>query len=100
MTGRYNVIGPDGELLARDVTGDEANEVAANAGVDAEIRQVPDVDELGELMTSREAADELGVTLERVQLAMRAGQVAAVRTPSGRWRIPVTSMPALRAVTG
>lgn len=97
MTGRYKVVGPDGEILVADVDGEQANAAAA-AAVDAEIVALPDIDQVDggqELLTTREASDEIGCNIGTVQRTLRKGSLTGIRLPSGTWRIPRESLAGL-----
>ncbi|RLI87411.1 MAG: hypothetical protein DRP01_01930 [Archaeoglobales archaeon] len=48
--------------------------------------------EVERLFTLREAAVLLGVSYWTVYELVRKGKIRAVKTPSGRWRIPKSAM--------
>jgi excisionase family DNA binding protein len=51
---------------------------------------------ISELATPSEAAAELRVSVGTIKRWIRAGQISAVRTPGGHWRIPLSELRAMR----
>lgn len=49
-----------------------------------------------ELVTASEAATELRCSVQSVKRWCREGQIAAVRTPGGHWRVPIDELRRLR----
>jgi excisionase family DNA binding protein len=51
---------------------------------------------VSELATPAEAAAELRCSVHTVKRWAREGQIAAVKTPGGHWRIPLSELRVLR----